>query len=228
MNQIKSVCDALTQKYNPVKLYCGDILFPSYDNLSTFHKTFNSIKFHAGIYGLNDIRSNAFSLLEESVDKTNSIWLMSNLFQVKKQYLAITKCSIMMIVENKNVKIGIIGLMHSNDLNQNQIKYFDYLQEANRLSRELTKRDVNIIIALTQMSWQHDEYLANNAAKIDLIFGCGDDNCDYQAKEVNKRWIVKSGVNQKNLSIVRIEFNEHLNKIVDVNIIKVNIKEKKV
>ena len=114
----------MTKKYNPIKFYSGDILFPSY--LSTFHKLLNSIKFHAGIYGLNDVRSNSLNLLEDSVDKTNSIWLMSNLFHVKKQYLAITKCSIMMIIENKNVKIGIIGLMHTNDLNQSQIKYVDY------------------------------------------------------------------------------------------------------
>jgi 5'-nucleotidase len=217
----------LTQKYNPIKFYSGDILFPSYYNISNFQKLLNSIKFHAGIFGLNDVRSNALNLLEENVEKTNSIWLMSNLFQVKKQYLAITKCSIMMIIENKNVKIGIIGLMHSNDLNQNQIKYVDYLHEANRLSDELVKRGVNIIIALTQMSWLHDEYLANNATKIDLIFGCGDDS-EYGIRQVNNRWIVKSGVNYKNLSLIKIEFNEQLNKIMDLSIVKINVKENKI
>jgi 5'-nucleotidase len=194
---------------------------PSYDHFSNFQKAFNTVKFHAGIYGLNDLNSNNLNLLEDCVNKTNSIWLMSNLFHVKKQYLPITKCSIMMIIESKNIKIGLIGFMYSNDLNQNLIKYVDYVHEANRLTKELKERGVNIIIALTQMSWLHDEYLAKHASNIDFIFGGSD--CEYGVRQVNNCWIIKSGTNQKNLRLIEIDFNETLNKINDYSIIKVNV-----
>ena len=216
----------MVQKYNPIKLYCGDILLPSFNNLSKFQKEFNSIKFHAGIYGINDVNLNSFNLLEDCVNKTNSIWLMSNLFHYKKQFLPITRCSVMMIIESKDLKIGLIGLMYSNDLNQNQIKYVDYVHEANRLSNELIKRGANIIIALTQMSWLHDEYLAKHANNIDIIFGCAVDN-ECAIKKVNNRWIIKSDVNQKNLSLVKIDYSDNLNRICDLSIVKVNIKQGK-
>lgn len=257
--------ELITKKYNPIKLYSGDIVSTKKNSNYELEKSFNQLKFHAAMYGINDLYKNMNSLqtLENFLHRTNSIWLISNLFDVKKQYLPITKCNIMMIIDWKSIKIGFMGLMHlntssasnNNGINNNHhhnhnqfssIKYVDYLNEANRLSYELEKRGANLIIALTQMNYLHDEYLATNARHIDIIFSTAYDNDsisnaakttsnnnnnntsnngDYDIRNINNRLIIKTNSKNNHLSLVELSYNDTIQQITSIDVRKIKLKD---
>ncbi len=57
------------------------------------------------------------------------------------------------------------------------------------------------------MRWYNDENLASKCPEIDIIIG-GHDH-DYLIKEVNNRWIIKSGSDFKTFSVIDILMNKN-------------------
>lgn len=229
--QLKSVYEVLVCRYEPLRLFCGDVVSNGF--LENLGDSFNSLKLHACLYGLNDLDCSRFQQIEKLIlnRKGGGTWLVSNLFELKKQHLPLTKCNPMTIVDVSGVKVGILGLMHSNELylKKNTLKYVDYLSEANRLSGELRQRGADIIVALTQMDGVHDEFLAKNALDIQLIFGGF--NREFYVKNVNNRWLVKGGDSLRHLSLMHIYVADEIDEatkrvrktIADISISKFSV-----
>lgn len=153
---------------------------------------------------------------------------MSNIFDVKKQHLPITKCSPYFIIQTNDIKIGFIGLLYSDDVALNlNFKYVDYLNEANRLSLILRKCGCNLIVALTQMNKVSVDYLAKHANDIDVILSNECNLVDEQEKEeeeevinVNNRWIIGKS-SKEQIYMFNAYFDK--NQFVDISISKLRI-----
>lgn len=60
----------------------------------------------------------------------------------------------------------------------------------------------DIVIALTHMRWNNDTLLAENVPEIDLFLG-GHDH-DYGASKINDRWVIKSGTDFREFSLIEM------------------------
>jgi len=90
----------------------------------------------------------------------------------------------------------------------------DLVEEGQRLAQELKQKGVDCVIALTHMRWPNDIRLAENVAEIDLILG-GHDH-DFIVKNVNGKYIVKSGTDFRNFGKIVLTFDECGKFAVDV------------
>lgn len=103
------------------------------------------------------------------------------------------------IIEVKDVKIGVIGLM-SEELHQlclpdnvKDIEVQELAQTVNSLVPELKKQKVDLIIAVTHVGVQGDSLLALAAPDLDIIVGGHSHTPLFKPKRVNNVMIVQAG-----------------------------------
>ena len=128
-----------------------------------------------------------------------------------------------MLFEHNNVKIGFMALadeivfdklnyfiskFNLNNKNTNRIEYIDYLDEYNRLSKELKLSGAQVIVALINFeSESNEQRLLNEAADLDILFSSSNSN-DVNYKTVNNRWLIKCPNNFDSLSLVTLHLDE--------------------
>lgn len=113
------------------------------------------------------------------------------------------------------------------DQHMDPIEYVDYLQEADRLSKQLRLCGANIIVCLINMdSETNEQRLVKEANDIDIIFS-GYNNqtakttVDVKKNCFNNRYVIKTESNFDCLSLVTLRLDEfNSNKILDISINK--------
>ncbi|RNA30440.1 trifunctional nucleotide phosphoesterase -like [Brachionus plicatilis] len=81
-----------------------------------------------------------------------------------------------------------------------------HIIEKDGLKVGLIGLNCDIVIALTHMRWVNDTILAENVPEIDLFLG-GHDH-DYVVKQINEKWIIKSGTDFRELSVIELDLSE--------------------
>lgn len=209
LNEIKEEGPALV-------LFSGDALSPS--TMSVFSKgqqmidCLNQFGIHAAAIGNHEFDM-GLDELESLIEKSNFPWLLSNVFDAdtEKPLLNVqTKC----IVEIDGIKVGLYGLGEKewvcslSCVDFDDLIYKSYVEISREISKELREEGADIVIALTHMRWRNDEKLAKKVKEIDLILG-GHDH-DYEIREGMNQWIIKSGSDFKEFSIVELDIGEKI------------------
>lgn len=114
----------------------------------------------------------------------------------------------------------------------NQIEYADYVQEADRLSKQLRLCGANVIVCLINMeSEQNEQRLLREATDLDIIFGgyftnngatvASSTPIDLKKNCFNNRYLIKTESNFDCVSLVTLRLDEFdSNKMVDIAINK--------
>lgn len=130
-------------------------------------------------------------------------------------------------------------VMFSNDYdeedvtNENEtiIEYVDYLEEANRLSKQLRACGANVIVCLVNMeNEQSEQRLLREANDLDLIFSSYNasscaaqpaNKIDLKKNCFNNRYLIKTEANYDCLSLVTLRLDEfNSNQVADISIHK--------
>jgi len=120
--------------------------------------------------------------------------------------------------------LGIIGLVEREwletlaTINPDEVTYTDYVEAGSMLAQELKHKGCEYVIALTHMRTPNDIRLAENVPEIDLILG-GHDHV-YEKRKVNGTYILKSGTDFRQFSVLTLDFRENP---VEVEIEAVNV-----
>jgi len=199
---------------DPLILFSGDIFAPSI--MSTFTKgeqmvpVLNSLGVHCAVYGNHDFDF-GLDTLEGLVEKTEFPWLMSNVVDLETgRPLADGK--VQHIIEHQGRKIGLIGLVEKEwldtlaTINPDEVDYTDYVDAASMLAAELKSKGCEYVIALTHMRTPNDIRLAEKVPEVDLILG-GHDHV-YEKRKVNGTYILKSGTDFRQFSLLTLDFRE--------------------
>lgn len=196
--------------------FSGDALSPS--TLSIFSKgnqmidALNELNIHAAGIGNHEFDM-GLDIFEDLIKKSNFPWLLSNIFDsdTSKPLLNVpTK----LIIDLDDVKIGIFALaekdwaMSLSCIDAEDIIYESYVEVSRKLVKELRDDKCEIVIALTHMRWKNDVNLAKKVPEIDLILG-GHDH-EYETRNVNGNWVIKSGSDFKELSVIEIDISEKI------------------
>lgn len=208
---------------NPLILFSGDALAPSI--LSTFTKgeqmipVLNKFGTHCAVYGNHDFDFGIDTLLE-TVSKMDFPWLMSNVTD-NETGRPLADGKITHIFDWWGRKIGLIGLVECewldtlSTINPEEVTYTDYVTAGTMLTKELKEvKKCEVVIALTHMRTHNDIRLAENVPDIDLILG-GHDHV-YEKKKVNGTYILKSGTDFRNFSVVTLDFSGENGLQVDI------------
>lgn len=211
---------------NPLILFSGDLLAPSI--MSTFTKgeqmlsVMNSLNVHCAVYGNHDFDFGVDNLVDFA-KQTTFPWLISNVIDNEtKQPLAEGKVS--HVIEWEGKKIGLLGLVEMEwletlaTIDPDEVTYVDFVTEGRKLAKQLKDQGVDYVIALTHMRTPNDTRLAENVDEIDLILG-GHDHV-YEVKQVNGKYLIKSGTDFRNFSQITLTFN-HSN--VDVTVKEISV-----
>ncbi|KAJ8302993.1 hypothetical protein KUTeg_019389 [Tegillarca granosa] len=195
----------------PLVLFSGDLLNPSL--LSIFLKgkqmvpILNKIGVHCAVYGNHDFDFGV-DHLEDIAKESSFPWLLSNIKDnLTNEPLAEGK--ITHVMEWNGYKIGMIGLVEEEwidtlaTLDPEDCTFLDFAEEGQRLAKELREQGADIVIAMTHMRWPNDRILAEKVDNIDIILG-GHDH-DYEVEQVNGTYIVKSGTDFRNLSLITMK-----------------------
>jgi 5'-nucleotidase len=90
-------------------------------------------------------------------------------------------------------------------INPEEVTYTDYVESGQALAKDLRSKGCQFIIALTHMRTPNDLRLAANANEIDLILG-GHDHV-YEKKLVNGTYVLKSGTDFRQFSVITVDFS---------------------
>ncbi|PVD21258.1 hypothetical protein C0Q70_19429 [Pomacea canaliculata] len=191
---------------DPLVLFSGDALNPSL--MSIFLKgeqmipVLNEIGVKCAVYGNHDFDFGV-DHLEDIAEQTTFPWLLSNIKDnVNEEPLA--QGEITCVLQHNGIKLGIIGLVEEewiatlSTVDSDDITFLDFVDEGRRLACNLKEQGADIVIALTHMRWPNDEKLAENVPEIDIVLG-GHDH-DFDIRQVNGRYVLKSGTDFRNLS----------------------------
>uniref|UniRef100_A0A0K2SW39 AGAP007730PAlike [Tribolium castaneum] n=3 Tax=Lepeophtheirus salmonis TaxID=72036 RepID=A0A0K2SW39_LEPSM len=209
-------CSAIKsfQHLNPMVVFSGDIFAPS--TLSTFTKgdqmvpVLNHTGTKVSVYGNHDFDFGIDKLMELR-EKTNCVWLMSNVVD-HETGRPLAEGKVFHIQEWCGRKVGFIGLVEKewldtlSTINPGEVTFTDYVEAGSMLAKELKHRGCDIVIALTHMRTPNDVRLAESVSNIDIILG-GHDHV-YENKKVNGIHILKSGTEFKNFTVVTVDFSE--------------------
>jgi len=116
------------------------------------------------------------------------------------------------ILEWEGRKIGLIGLVERDwlesvsVLDMDNIDFTDFVDAASLLVDELKRKGCEFVVALTHMSNESDERLAEKVPEIGIILGGHSQT--YEKRKVNGVHIVKSGSNFKQFSKVTLDFKD--------------------
>ncbi|CAF0939692.1 unnamed protein product [Brachionus calyciflorus] len=203
------------QKGPTLVLFSGDAISPSaisilvkgrqmIEILNKFHISCACLGNHDFDFGLD--------VLLTHINNSNFPWLISNVFDAESRK-PLGNVSDRHIVEINGLKVGIIGLVEQewittlSTINSDDIFYESYVDCGRRLTRELkNEQNCDIVIALTHMRWANDSILAQNLPEVDIFLG-GHDH-DYIVQQINNKWVVKSGTDFREFSLIELNVKE--------------------
>lgn len=169
----------------------------------------NKLDVRCSVFGNHDFDFGIDTLLER-VEKTNFPWLMSNVID-NETGRPLADGKVTHIIDWCGRKIGLIGLVEKewldtlSTINPEEVTYSDYVESGQALAKELRGKGCQFIIALTHMRTPNDLRLAANASEIDLILG-GHDHV-YEKKEVKGTYVLKSGTDFRQFSVITVDFS---------------------
>lgn len=200
---------------NPLILFSGDIISPSF--ISTFTKgeqmipVLNDIGVHCAVFGNHEFDFGVDNLIQ-FVKKTSFPWLLSNVID-KETSNQLGDGKIYHIIERGGLKFGLIGLIEEewlstlSTLDSSDVIYEDFVTKGRELSKMLKSdpHNVDYVIALTHFRRPNDIRLADSVPEIDLILG-GHDH-DYDIIERPNCYVIKSGTDFREFSIITLKVN---------------------
>ncbi|XP_063218063.1 mannosylglucosyl-3-phosphoglycerate phosphatase isoform X2 [Bacillus rossius redtenbacheri] len=211
---------------HPLVLFSGDIFSPSM--LSTFTKgehmvpVLNECGVHCAVFGNHDFDF-GLDVLGEWVSQTNFPWLMSNVID-QETGRPLGDGRITHVVDWEGKRIGLVGLVEQEwldtlaNINPDEVTFLDYVDVGKRLGAQLKQEGCDYVIALTHMRTPNDLKLAEGVDEIDLILG-GHDHV-YEVRQVNGKYIVKSGTDFRQFSKITLTFDKAA---VDVKVEEINV-----
>ncbi|XP_050300775.1 trifunctional nucleotide phosphoesterase protein YfkN isoform X2 [Anthonomus grandis grandis] len=203
------------QHLNPLVLFSGDAFSPSM--LSTFTKgeqmvpVLNEIGTHCAVLGNHDF-DHGLEVLSQWVSQTDFPWLMSNVVD-NETGRPLGEGRITHVVHWSGKRIGLVGLVEKEwldtlaTINPEEVTFLDFVEAGQKLAAQLKQEGCDYVIALTHMRTPNDIKLAENCEEIDLILG-GHDHV-YEVKQVNNKYVIKSGTDFRQLSKICVNF-EHV------------------
>eukprot|EP00128_Syssomonas_multiformis_P011845 Colp12_sorted_trinity150504_noHs@10225 len=197
---------------NPLILFSGDAFNPSMMSTVTKGKQMppclNEMMIHTAVYGNHDFDFGK-EILEDLAKECNFPWLISNVID-KETGRPLSDGIITRVFDWNGHKIGLMGLVEIEwlvtlaTIAPEELEFTDFVECANKLSKELRAQGCEMIIALTHMRQPNDERLCEEAEDIDLVLGGHDHH--YETKKVNGRWLFKSGTDFRDLTHVKVDF----------------------
>ncbi|XP_043920348.1 trifunctional nucleotide phosphoesterase protein YfkN-like [Protopterus annectens] len=195
---------------NPLILFSGDCLSPSLLSTTTKGKhmipILNALGVHSAVFGNHEFDF-GLDVLEDFKRETQCTWFLSNVYdKISSEPLGHGVVS--RVIEWNNLNIGLMGLVEEdwldtlNTVDKSDLLYFDYVEVASKLSKELRNKGAEIIIALTHMKWSNDIRLARAACGLNLVLGGHDHS--YGVIDENGILIVKSGSDFRSLTKIDI------------------------
>ncbi|CAH1162955.1 unnamed protein product [Phaedon cochleariae] len=227
-------CAALKgyQHLHPLVLFSGDAFSPSM--LSTFTKgeqmvpVLNDCGTHCAVLGNHDF-DHGLEVLSQWVAQTDFPWLMSNVLD-NETGRPLGEGRITHVVHWAGRRVGLLGLVEKEWLdtlatvNPEETTFLDFVEAGQKLAAQLKQEGCDYVIALTHMRTPNDIKLAESCEDIDLILG-GHDHV-YEIKQVNGRYIVKSGTDFRQFSKITVNFDKTSGSCPEVTIEEVNVTSK--
>lgn len=186
--------------------------------------------FHTTVNDLNDLIEKSHAVKASSptttASKNNSVSLCSNVFEK----LVSTKSSLTanlkpyglhnhstMLIEHQGVKIGFMALFDQEFFNKlvasvpeqvaGKLEYLDYVQEADRLSKQLRLNGANLIVAIVNMTTDGESRLAGEASDLDIILSPSADPVKFSMLKENK-WLVKGSSQPNIISLFKLKLTQ--------------------
>jgi len=154
--------------------------------------------------------------LIELIGETNFPWLMSNCLDVKTGKPLAHGLEKVVLTFNE-LKIGIIGLIEKewihtlSTIGDEDVIFESYIHAGQRLADELrAQHNVDYVIALTHMRTPNDLNLIKHVTGIDIFLGGHDHH--YESEFINDKWLIKSGSDFKELSVIEMAIGAESNK----------------
>ncbi|GFG38259.1 hypothetical protein Cfor_01900 [Coptotermes formosanus] len=206
---------------NPLVLFSGDAFSPSM--LSSFTKgeqmvpVLNECGTHCAVFGNHDFDF-GLEVLSDRVSETKFPWLMSNVID-QETGRPLGDGKITHVIDWNGKTIGLVGLVEQEwldtlaNINPEEVTFIDFVEAGRKLGAQLKQEGCDYVIALTHMRNPNDVKLAENVDEIDLILG-GHDHV-YEVKQVNGKYIIKSGTDFRHFSKIILNFDKAS---VDVNV----------
>lgn len=231
-----TMLDYLKSKNPSLVIFSGDALSPSSISMVMKGKQvieiLNKCYIDCACLGNHEFDF-GMDVLQERIAGSNFPWLISNVFDAETQK-PLGGVEDRKICEINGFKIGLIGLSEEDwiqtisTVSYDEIDYESYIKAGKRLATQLKYEDgCDFVIAMTHMRWVNDKILAERVPEIDLYLG-GHDH-DYDVRELNGRWVIKSGTDFRMLSLIELARDDekrlHVNKI-DKYMITAEIDEK--
>ncbi|KAJ8975213.1 hypothetical protein NQ317_000211 [Molorchus minor] len=224
-------CTAIKSYHHlhPLILFSGDAFSPSM--LSTFTKgeqmvpVLNEVGTHCAVLGNHDF-DHGLEVLSQWVSQSDFPWLMSNVLD-NETGRPLGNGRITHVVHWNGHRIGLVGLVEKEwldtlaTINPEETTFLDFIEAGQKLASQLKQEGCNYVIALTHMRTPNDIKLAENCEDIDLILG-GHDHV-YEIKQVNGKYIIKSGTDFRQFSKVTINFDRTENAAPEVTIEEINV-----
>jgi hypothetical protein len=241
----KRVFNTISKLNKSVNIFNGNNLDIDSNHVDQFNSFFN---FHASINDLNALIHNYKAYVENNSAKTN----MKSV-DAKFKSSTISLCSNMMensppshskarnlkpfgyqnhstmLFEHNGVKIGFMALYDRSVFDKlasainSKIEYFDFVSEADRLSRQLRQSGASLVLALVNMENESEMRLLSEASDLDIIFCSGNNSseeisCRSISGMNRKTWLVKGSNDFNNLCLIKLKMCEA--KLDDVSIVK--------
>lgn len=202
------------QHLEPLVLFSGDAFSPSM--LSTFTKgeqmvpVLNDIGTHCAVFGNHDF-DHGLEVLSQWVAQTEFPWLMSNVLD-NETGRPLGEGRITHVVHWAGKQIGLLGLVEQEwletlaTINPEEVTFLDFVEAGKKLAAQLKQEGCDYVIALTHMRTPNDIKLAEQCDDIDIILG-GHDHV-YEIKQINGKYVVKSGTDFKQFSKITVNFDK--------------------
>ncbi|EFA06359.1 mannosylglucosyl-3-phosphoglycerate phosphatase isoform X1 [Tribolium castaneum] len=216
------------QHLHPLVLFSGDAFSPSM--LSTYTKgeqmvpVLNDLGTHCAVLGNHDF-DHGLEVLSQWVAQTEFPWLMSNVLD-NETGRPLGEGRITHVVHWAGHRIGLLGLVEKEwldtlaTINPEMVTFLDFVEAGQKLAAQLKQEGCDYVIALTHMRTPNDIKLAENCDNIDLILG-GHDHV-YEIKEINGKFVVKSGTDFRQFSKITVNFDKP-NGTPEVTIEEINV-----
>ncbi|KAJ8946412.1 hypothetical protein NQ314_008894 [Rhamnusium bicolor] len=170
----------------------------------------NEIGTHCAVLGNHDF-DHGLEILSEWVAQTDFPWLMSNVMD-NETGRPLGEGRITHVVHWDGRRIGLVGLVEKEwldtlaTINPEETTFLDFVEAGQKLAAQLKQEGCDYVIALTHMRTPNDIKLAENCEDIDIILG-GHDHV-YEIKQVNGRYIIKSGTDFRQFSKITVNFDK--------------------
>lgn len=206
----------LSKKTTAVSL-CSNVYEFNMSQESSSEKVFGNENHSTMLFEFQNVKIGFMALLDKQMfDKLNKLIKTESIYQ--KETVIFTNDY---DDDDDNEKEN--GALDSATL----VEYNDYLEEANRLSKQLRMCGANIIVCLVNMdSEQNEMRLLREASDIDIIFSANNqlhqtNKIDLKKNCFNNRYLIRTESNYECVSLVSLRLDEfNSNQIVDVSIHK--------